>query len=119
MKTATITFQHVPPSTNGLYANVPGRGRVKSDRYRTWANAAGWDLAQYKGPRFDGAVNLTITIGKLPSNADVSNRIKALEDLLVTHKIIAGDSIKHVRRVSVSVADTPFEGCVVVICEAA
>jgi len=112
---AIITLQHIPPSTNGLFANVPGKGRVRSERYRSWSNAAGWDLKRYKGPRFTGPVFLTITIGRLPLNADVSNRTKAIEDLLVEHGIIAGDTIRHVRGVNTVMADAPFDGCTVQI----
>jgi hypothetical protein len=42
MNKVTFRLQHIPPSTNNLYANVAGRGRVKSSDYRIWAeNVAG------------------------------------------------------------------------------
>lgn len=106
----TIRLQHVPPSTNGLYFNRPGKGRVKTDRYRTWLQAAGWDLKRYHNIRFSQPVHLDIKIGKLRANADISNRIKALEDLLVTHKVIPGDSIQWVKGVNIHLSPEPFEG---------
>lgn len=106
-----IKLAHIPPSTNNLFVNVRGKGRVRSERYRTWLQAAGWDMKRYHNIRWDVPVCLTIVIGKLRANADVSNRIKAVEDLLVSHKIIPGDSIEWVRGVSVSLAQEPFEGC--------
>jgi hypothetical protein len=44
MKT-TLQLSYMPPSVNTIYANVPGKGRVKSARYKTWLKAAGWDIA--------------------------------------------------------------------------
>lgn len=112
---ATIRLNHVPPSTNGLYANVPKVGRVKTDRYRTWLQAAGWDMKRHHNVRFSEPVFLTIVIGKLRANADVSNRVKAVEDLLVTHKTIPGDSVQWVRGVNVYLAQKPFDGVEVTI----
>lgn len=114
MKTV-LRLQHVPPSTNNLFVNVRGRGRVKSERYRVWLQAAGWDMKRYHNVRWDTPVYLTIVIGKLRANADVSNRIKALEDLLVTHKIIPGDSVEWVKGVNICVAQEPFEGVQIAI----
>lgn len=110
MKTV-IRLQHIPPSTNNLFVNVRGRGRVKSERYRTWIQAAGWDLASFNhNQRWTEPVYLTIAIGKLRANADVSNRVKAIEDLLVAHKIIPGDSVEWVKGVNVFMAPIPFDG---------
>lgn len=115
---ATIKLKSIPPSTNGLYANVAGKGRIKSDTYRTWRNAAGWDLKAQRIERFECPVYLTIIIGKLPSNADISNRTKALEDLLVEHGIIRGDNVRWVKGVNTFLAPIPFDGCEVSITEA-
>lgn len=106
----TIRLQHVPPSTNGLYFNRPGKGRVRTDRYRVWLQAAGWDMKRYHNIKFNEPVELHITLGKLRANSDMSNRIKAVEDLLVTHKIIPGDTIQWVRVVSICMAQEPFDG---------
>jgi hypothetical protein len=105
-----IRLQHVPPSTNGLYANIPKRGRVKTERYRTWLQAAGWDMKRYHNHHWDEPVYLTIVIGKLRSNADVSNRVKAVEDLLVAHQVIPGDTIEWVKGVNVYLSPEPFDG---------
>lgn len=114
MKTV-IKLQHMPPSTNNLFANVAGRGRVKTERYRTWWQAAGWDMAKYHNHRWEEPVYLTIALGKLNTQSDCSNRVKAIEDLLVAHKIIPGDTIKWVRGVNVYVAQEPFDGVEVTI----
>lgn len=114
MKTV-IRLQHIPPSTNNLYANVPKRGRVKTDRYRTWLQAAGWDLKHYHNQRWTEPVYLTIAIGKLRANADVSNRVKAIEDLLVAHRIIPGDTIQWVKGVNIYLAQEAFDGVEIAI----
>lgn len=105
-----IHLQHIPPSTNNLYANVPRRGRVKTERYRTWLQAAGWDMKRYHNVRWNEPVYLAIVIGKLRANADVSNRVKAIEDLLVAHRIIPGDTVQWIRGVDIRLSQKQFDG---------
>ena len=112
---SVIRLAHIPPSTNSLYANVAGRGRVKSQRYRTWLQAVGWDMNRYHNHKWTEPVYITIAIGKLRGNADVSNRVKAVEDLLVTYGVIPGDSIKWVRGVNVYLSQEPFDGVEIAI----
>jgi Holliday junction resolvase RusA-like endonuclease len=85
----------MPPSTNSLYRNVPGRGRAKTERYRTWLRAAGNELlTQRVGLQpIHGAFTLTILLpqSKRRSLMDASNYIKATEDLLVRHRLIDDD----------------------------
>lgn len=101
----------IPPSTNNLYVNVRGRGRVRSQRYATWANAAGWEIKRQHPEKVSGAISLDIAVQRKRSNADVSNRIKAVEDLLVHMGVIDDD--KHVQSVTCRWAD--IEGCEVTI----
>jgi Holliday junction resolvase RusA-like endonuclease len=79
-----------PPSTNSLYTNRRG-GRRKTDRYATWINAAGWDLKAQKPAPLPGPVVVDITVGPRRTNADIDNKIKAVLDLMVRHKIIDDD----------------------------
>lgn len=97
-----------PVSTNALYTNVRGRGRVKTARHNTWRRAAGWDLEQQKPPTVEGPVALDIEYGR-PRNRDgskskvkrdLSNLIKCVEDLLVAHGVIEDDSLVHDLHVS-------------------
>ena len=37
-----------PVSVNALYRNVRGRGRVMTERHKTWRQAAGWELEQQR-----------------------------------------------------------------------
>jgi Holliday junction resolvase RusA-like endonuclease len=99
-----------PPSVNAMFANVPGRGRVKTKAYKAWRTAAGWELiaqlAQRRlnghRPLFPGRVTLLIDLQR--GRGDASNRLKAAEDLLVTHHIIEDD--RFVERCSIGWSDT-------------
>ncbi|MDE2020875.1 MAG: RusA family crossover junction endodeoxyribonuclease [Patescibacteria group bacterium] len=80
----------VPPSVNSLYANVPGVGRITSRRYKQWQKEAGWQILIQKPPRVYGPYQLTITLPRL-LRGDVTNRIKAAEDILVKHRVTDDD----------------------------
>lgn len=84
-----------PPSTNALFTTRRGsRQRIKTDAYRAWITDAGWALAGVKHlcptGTIQGCVGLRI---EMPFNRkrDISNGIKAIEDLLVSHAIIPDD----------------------------
>lgn len=90
-----------PPSVNSLYANLPGKGRRKTDRYRTWLSAAGWSVQAQRPGHIAGPYDLTVLVqpkswGRQP---DISNLVKAAEDLLVKHGVIDDD--RHARSASV------------------
>ena len=84
-----------PPSVNGLYRNARGRGRVKTDRYAAWINSAGWALKAHRNRSpVKGRVVLHIMYERKDRRKrDLSNLVKAVEDLLVAHKIIEDDSL--------------------------
>ena len=83
-----------PPGVNNLYANVPGRGRVKSKRYREWSNAAGWQLKGQKLGKIKGPIVVFIRFERKDNRRrDIDGLAKAALDLCVTHKIIEDDSL--------------------------
>lgn len=89
----TVINLPFPPTTNHLFFNRPGKGRVRTDRYRTWATAAGWDLKAQKPQPIEGDFTLEIILGRPDKRRrDASNLIKAVEDLLVEHRIVEDDS---------------------------
>lgn len=89
-----------PPSVNGMFKNVRGRGRARTDEYDAWRDQAGWELkAQHIKP-IEGQAEITIDLDH-SRRGDADNRTKAVLDLLVAHKILRGDSKKYVRRVSI------------------
>lgn len=100
----------VPPSTNNLFINIAGKGRVPSGGYKRWREAAAETLWQQKIKHFDVPVALTITVED-KGRRDVDNFAKAICDFLVRHEIIQDDSRKYVRRMTVQFGDV--KGCVV------
>ena len=69
-----------PPSTNSLYANVPGRGRVRTRAYKDWITAAGWEIKLQAGnQQLKGKYVLSIW---LPEGVDIDNGVKSIADLL-------------------------------------
>ena len=98
----------VPPSTNHLFATYGDR-RVRTREYRAWAAAAGWEMQSQPRQAVKGPVALHFY---LPFNArrDISNYVKPLEDLLVVHRMIEGDSMKIVRRLTVAIHPENFVG---------
>lgn len=108
----TVLSLPFPPSLNNLFANVQGRGRVRSDRYRQWSNLAGWDLKTSKPEPVAGAVNVTILLGKPDKRRrDLDGLAKAPLDLLVEHGVITDDSA--VQRLTLAWA--PVTGCHVTV----
>jgi Holliday junction resolvase RusA-like endonuclease len=109
-----IAYIALPPpiSTNALFANASGRGRVKTKEYRVWCGeAAKWFLAQRPLPRFTDPVNISLYVGEVDvGDMDSDNTPKAYLDALVSAKIIKDDSRKYVR--SSSAVWTPgLRGC--------
>lgn len=84
-----LTFtMPIPPSVNALYRNVSGKGRVRTKAYDAWREEAGWYVRTKW--RAVGApvikpqpMALSIRIGLDDRRSDLSNRIKAIEDILV------------------------------------
>lgn len=102
-----VTFTlPMPPSTNALYRNVPGKGRVKTADYKAWIKDAGWQMKLQGASSFlylAGPLELRISLSA-KSRIDVDN-IKALPDLLKKMGVIDDD--KQIRRLYV---DACLEG---------
>lgn len=112
----------LPPSTNNLYCNRrggKGYGRIKTQAYRRWQlDADQWLLAQWRRlgrPQIAGGCEIRIRLPKV--RGDISNRIKAAEDFLVSRLITSDD--KNNRKVSVEVDPGLADFCVIELREAA
>jgi Holliday junction resolvase RusA-like endonuclease len=103
MRSATFTLP-LPPSVNGLYANVAGRGRVSTKALRRWRKAAYAEIAvQAHGQKIAGAFRVTILASdhELPSRRDADGLAKAVIDALVHTDVVPDDSWKFMRGLSV------------------
>ncbi len=98
----------MPPSVNGLYRNVAGRGRVPTGLYMRWKDAADASLWTQRRTPIKGPVVVTITLQER-GRYDCDNKIKAVQDFLVRHGLIDGDDMKVVRKVIAQVGDV--QGC--------
>jgi Holliday junction resolvase RusA-like endonuclease len=105
----SITVVELPlcPSTNNLFFTVTSgprrRGRAKTPEYQDWIQQAGYRLNAQRPSPVPGKVTLLIEVAEPSTKVrqDCTNRIKAVEDLLVTHGIIEGDDQRFVREVVV------------------
>ena len=96
-----------PPSLNNMFVNG-SKGRFRSQKYADWLVEAGWELTRQRPPKFVGPVDLVFHFqdGRDNLKRDVTNLIKAPEDLLVKHGIIEADDNTIVRSVAAYWADT-------------
>ena len=82
----------MPPSVNGIFVNVRGKGRVKSTAYRKWREQAGWEIiAQGRPNQPVGKYELQIALRRPNARSDLENRCKPIGDLLQEQKVIKDD----------------------------
>jgi len=105
-----------PISTNNLFLNVQGRGRVVSKVYADWKKrAAGYIAAHVPMPRFAMPVEITLFVGERGvGQMDSDNTAKAYIDALKAAGVIHDDSRKWVRR-SEAIWVPGMAGCVAMI----
>ena len=91
----------LPPTTNNLFINVPGRGRVKSPKYREWCEEVSSEFERLAVQTlFPVEVKITICGGKgFRSDSDIANREKGIIDAIVAAEKIPDDSWQYVQRV--------------------
>ncbi len=80
----------MPPSTNTLYRNVAGKGRVTSARYMRWKEAAATEALLQRQKHIGGPVEVSIRV-KRDRRSDIDNRVKAAVDFLVSQGFIDDD----------------------------
>jgi Holliday junction resolvase RusA-like endonuclease len=90
-----------PPSTNNLFINT-SRGRIRSSKYDEWATEAGWELKRQRPANVVGPVSLMFEFqsGRDKRKRDITNLLKAPEDLLVKFKVIEADDNTIVQGIS-------------------
>jgi Holliday junction resolvase RusA-like endonuclease len=97
----TVICLPFPPSTNNMFING-SKGRFRSQKYDEWIKEAGWELARQRPAKHVGPVTLSFEFqeGRDKRKRDISNLVKAPEDLLVKHGIIAADDGSIVREIN-------------------
>lgn len=103
----------LPPTVNGLYKNIT-RGRACTPRYTAWRKSAGWELVTQRPERMTGPVVINYEITN-KAKGDPDNYLKALNDILVTHRIIEGDGPNIVKRINVKLSSDVERGVRVTI----
>lgn len=105
-----------PISTNNLFGNAPGRGRVITKEYTAWRKLASDYLrAQAPLPRFAVPVDIMLFVGERGvGNMDSDNTAKAYIDAMKKAQIIHDDSRKWVRS-SQAIWTPDIAGCVAAI----
>ena len=107
----------LPPSTNALYRNVRGVGRVKAVGYKRWLVAAGaYGIVQKPPGGFPHFARDFEVVILIPANTrgDVDNRAKAAIDLCTAWQIISDD--RHAQAVTIRrVLDMPADECRVTV----
>lgn len=82
----------MPPSVNGLFANKKTGGRVKTVAYKAWQHMAGACVKdihrQNLGPY---SISIALKRSTVSSLSDLTNREKAVSDLLVAHGVVKDD----------------------------
>lgn len=95
----TILSLPMPPSVNGLFDGM-GKRRFISDAYKAWRLEAGVELMRQRPKPVAGQVVLLFEFQeKDKRKRDVTNFLKAPEDLLVQHGLIEADDCSVVREV--------------------
>jgi Holliday junction resolvase RusA-like endonuclease len=82
----------LPPSVNRMFRDS-SKGRAKSKAYQDWLGHAGWVLRLQRPGSIHGRVLVIVSAEQAGAGSDIDNRIKALFDLLVAHKVIDDDSM--------------------------
>lgn len=95
-----------------MYANISGKGRIKTAAYKRWINAMGWELKLQNPTPLKGSVAVCIYVHP-KMRGDIDNRIKACLDLLVKMGVIEDD--KFVYDLAIYRADTVDRGFEIVL----
>jgi len=97
----------IPPSVNSCWANVAGKGRVRSTAYRRWSKLAMQELQEQQAGRVAGKFCVVITAKRTKRKRDIDNLVKPILDLLAG-VVTADDS--ECERVSAGWTDEGPEG---------
>lgn len=111
----TVISLPFPPTTNNLYLNAKGKGRIPTPRYSAWRTQALWEIRIQRAKPVTGPVHVHIRlVAPDKRRRDADNTFKAVLDALATGNVIEDDSSAYVRRLSTEWAEAG-EPCIVTI----
>lgn len=111
----TVVSLPFPPTTNNLYLNARGKGRVPTPRYSAWRTQALWEMRIQRVKPVTGPVHVHIRlVAPDKCRRDADNTFKAVLDALAKGGVIEDDSSAYVRRLSSEWAEAG-EPCLVTI----
>ena len=82
-----------PPSVNDIYKNVQGKGRVKSHGYDKFIAHAITTIRLQNVPPISGRVVMIAGVERMSLQADLDNRLKAMQDAIVKAGVIMDDNL--------------------------
>ncbi len=82
-----------PPSTNNLFKNVPGKGRVRTRHYDDWLGRAVAAIRAGVVPTVRHRVVMVMGVERMSLSADIDNRLKASWDAMVKAGVLVDDSL--------------------------
>jgi Holliday junction resolvase RusA-like endonuclease len=89
-----------PPSVNSMFNQANGQQRFPTKAYKDWKTETEWKLLANKPGRVPGPVRLLFEVEeKDRRQRDITNHLKAPEDMLVKLGVIDGDHSAVVRLV--------------------
>lgn len=95
-----------PPSLNGAYRNVAGRGRVKTSQYINWLQHAALEVRRQARGRIEGSYAFHMKATRPDRRPrDLGNLEKVVSDLCVTMGLVDDDSL--CRRILLEWSDDP------------
>lgn len=108
----TLTLA-LSPTTNNLFVNVKGKGRVPSAEYMRWTRLAKVALSKVQAQAMGGQFNALVRV-PAKMRGDVDNRAKAILDILKKAQLIRDDKFCDALTVMRSHAVAP-RTCIVTI----
>jgi Holliday junction resolvase RusA-like endonuclease len=92
-----------PPGVNNLFANVAGKGRVKTRAYRDWLETASWQVELQRPGHVSGSYRVNIGVRQATLRNDLDGLLKPILDLLVSCGVTDDD--RHLRRIEMEWRD--------------
>ncbi len=86
----------IPPSTNNLFRGGARGGRYKTQAYKAWLTAAGWEVKLQRPPTLHPPLRTCLRVlveAPFGPNRDLDNGLKAILDLLTTMGVYVDDKL--------------------------